>query len=309
MEKEMLTIIMPVRNRAGILRPTLDSLANQTLRPLRIVAVDNGSTDSTPVLLKKWAEEAETDDLRIDIVSEPQTGACAARNRGLREVTSPLVSFFDSDDIAYPEYASSICKGFETSEGANLLVWRKSVRDNGSNRVLPSHFRDLLKGQILHAAIATSCFAVKTDFLNKVGGWSANNIPCWQDWELGIRMLLARPEIAMLNRPLADVCPRAESITGSQASERAGEWELAAADVLRLDAKGDEERVRCLVCLRLMALAGRYRYEGAEAEARKLKENVLKSVSSKMFRLRLRSLFEAASRGIPGALTLFSAGV
>lgn len=42
-----LTVVVPVYNRAGRVGPTLDSLEAQTLRPLRIVLVDNDSTDDT----------------------------------------------------------------------------------------------------------------------------------------------------------------------------------------------------------------------------------------------------------------------
>lgn len=49
-----LTIVIPVYNRAGIVGRTLESVQRQTLRPLRVVLVDNNSTDATPEVLRAW---------------------------------------------------------------------------------------------------------------------------------------------------------------------------------------------------------------------------------------------------------------
>ena len=51
-----LTIVIPVKNRAEIFERTLRSVAAQKLRPLKVVIVDNGSTDSTAETARKWCD-------------------------------------------------------------------------------------------------------------------------------------------------------------------------------------------------------------------------------------------------------------
>ncbi|MDE6528594.1 MAG: glycosyltransferase family 2 protein, partial [Muribaculaceae bacterium] len=98
----LITIVVPVYNRAGIVERTLESIRQQSHRPLSVVLVDNNSTDNTPHVLRKWKSEVEAPDMQVTIVDEPVAGAPAARNRGLGLTTTPYVMFFDSDDIMTP---------------------------------------------------------------------------------------------------------------------------------------------------------------------------------------------------------------
>ena len=85
----MLTIVIPVYNRQDIVNRTLISVASQTARPLNVILVDNNSTDNTLATLSQWKSLVESDDFQITILTETQTGAAAARNCGLHNVTTP----------------------------------------------------------------------------------------------------------------------------------------------------------------------------------------------------------------------------
>ena len=80
----LLTIVVPVRNRQDVVGRTLRSIAAQTLRPLKVILVDNASTDSTLQILRKWADSAADSAIDVKILSETTPGASAARNRGLQ---------------------------------------------------------------------------------------------------------------------------------------------------------------------------------------------------------------------------------
>ncbi|MDE7388508.1 MAG: glycosyltransferase family 2 protein, partial [Muribaculaceae bacterium] len=109
-EPKLITVVIPVRNRARLVEATLASVAAQSMAPARIVLVDNGSTDGTEEVLRRWADK-RTDTI---VVSEPIPGAAAARNRGLREVESPYVMFFDSDDIMPTRHIEEVSRGLHT---------------------------------------------------------------------------------------------------------------------------------------------------------------------------------------------------
>jgi len=93
----LLSVIIPTRNRALLLRAALGSLARQTLRrgQFEVVVVDDGSTDDTPAVCTRAARKMELRYVRID-----PAGISAAKNVGIFVASAPLLLFFDDDDVA-----------------------------------------------------------------------------------------------------------------------------------------------------------------------------------------------------------------
>ena len=100
----LVSVIVPTYNRASILPETLDSVAAQTYRPIEVLVIDDGSTDDTQTTVKTWSDRHHSDAaLTVRYVSQPNRGACAARNHGLRESRGEYIQFLDSDDRLRPE--------------------------------------------------------------------------------------------------------------------------------------------------------------------------------------------------------------
>ena len=74
------SVIIPVYNGETYLAQCLDSIIGQTLKEIEIICVNDGSKDRTQQILEKYAEK----DSRIQIISQENGGAGAARNAGLR---------------------------------------------------------------------------------------------------------------------------------------------------------------------------------------------------------------------------------
>ena len=72
------SVIVPTFNRSHTLRRCLDSVLAQTLPDFELIVIDDGSVDDTPTVLKSF------DDPRLVVVSQPNGGASAARNRSER---------------------------------------------------------------------------------------------------------------------------------------------------------------------------------------------------------------------------------
>ncbi|MGH2840341.1 MAG: glycosyltransferase family 2 protein, partial [Solirubrobacteraceae bacterium] len=91
-------VVVATRDRAGRLAQLLDALERQTLASERmeVVVVDDGSSDGTGELLAERADGP----LPLRWVSQPQSrGPAAARNRGWRMTTAPLIAFTDDDCV------------------------------------------------------------------------------------------------------------------------------------------------------------------------------------------------------------------
>ena len=91
-------VTMPAYNAAATLREAVASLRAQTMADLRIVIVNDGSTDETPTIAAALAAE----DPRVHVVSQPNRGIVEARNAALASCDAEFVAVLDADDISYP---------------------------------------------------------------------------------------------------------------------------------------------------------------------------------------------------------------
>ena len=90
----MISIIVPVYNEEKYLPQCLDSLVNQTYRDIEIICVNDGSTDGSLEILKRYAEKDE----RIKVVCQENQGVSESRNEGMQMAQGEWLMFVDSDD-------------------------------------------------------------------------------------------------------------------------------------------------------------------------------------------------------------------
>ena len=93
----LVSVIIPTRNRAELLRRTLGTVLSQRLRELEVIVVDDASTDGTPAVLDAVADE------RVRTIRHPERrGVAAARNIGVDAAVGRWVAFLDDDDLWAP---------------------------------------------------------------------------------------------------------------------------------------------------------------------------------------------------------------
>lgn len=112
------SVIIPVYNAQQYLRQCLDSICQQTLQEIEIICVDDGSTDSSLHILQDYAKA----DSRIQILTQKNRGAGAARNHGLRAAKGLYLSFLDADDFFEANMLEEAVKGIEAYE-ADFVVF------------------------------------------------------------------------------------------------------------------------------------------------------------------------------------------
>jgi glycosyltransferase involved in cell wall biosynthesis len=101
--KNLVSVIIPVYNRATLIPETLDCVAEQTYRPIEVVVVDDGSTDGSAQAVRDWAGASAEDDLALNLIEQANQGAPAARNQGLEAARGEFIQFLDSDDLLHEE--------------------------------------------------------------------------------------------------------------------------------------------------------------------------------------------------------------
>ncbi len=123
-----ISIIIPIYNSSQTLEKTLDSVINQNYTNLEIILVNDGSTDKSFEICKKYAEK----DNRIVIVNQQHKGVSEARNHGLDVATGDFISFVDSDDTMDKKFYNELINT-QIVTNADIVVSNvKCVDDNNS---------------------------------------------------------------------------------------------------------------------------------------------------------------------------------
>lgn len=270
--KPCFAIIMPVYNRERFIENALQSVAAQSYRPIRLIIADNGSTDNSMQVAHNFRDKHSTDDFEIIITEEEKPGACAARNRGLKEAGCDYLMFFDDDDLLAPDAVSRIMDVF-TTESPDIVGFTAKYRSEGKEILKKHCFTSDPADQINHCMLATQCFAVKKEFLEKSDILWDEELMRWQDWNLGICMLLAKPTLMWIKSPaLVTINTHGDSISGKGFLHSEKELEkavLKTAETVNNSRDLLKEKYKKLIYSRLVILAAHYRREGDKSAAKR----------------------------------------
>lgn len=118
MENCKLSLILPVYNVENYLKPCLESLVSQNFECMEIIAVNDGSTDRSPEILKDFQSRFPE---KIKIFTTENRGVSHARNYGFSKSTGKYVWFIDSDDFIAPDACSILIKKAEQDENDLVL--------------------------------------------------------------------------------------------------------------------------------------------------------------------------------------------
>lgn len=248
---------------------------------MEIVVVDNASTDATHRIASEWITDHSGIPGKSFLLTDCATpGAAAARNAGLRESKGDIIFFFDSDDAARQGYVGDAMKEFKEHPELDLAGWRVCFHLlDGTNRV--SHgwkAENSMTAHLINAVLRTQGYAAKRELLEKAGGWQPKAM-VWDDWELGLRLLLENPEIKVLDKVQADVYSQEESITGTSFSEKEGKWEevVDMMEAITFSSQHPQRiRIHKILAYRRVILAAHYQRESNRKAAGKLLRNALR---------------------------------
>lgn len=189
-----ISVIIPVKNRAELLKKTLDNILAQTLQPSEIIVVDDHSTDGLHEVKEKYAD-------RVTFISNAGTGPGAARNTGFLASIGKYIQFFDSDDLmtldkleiqfnqlekstsmmAYCSHVKAIEQKNEWKQTDSILYFKPL-----SNRLRYDQW--LIRGACM---ITQSCL-FKRELIEKAGLWRTDLMP-HEDLEFLFRIGMHEP--------------------------------------------------------------------------------------------------------------------
>lgn len=96
----MISVIIPVYNAEQYIKRCLNSVLNQTFNDYEIIMVNDGSTDGSLEILKKY----ESQNSKLKVITQKNLKAAAARNSGLKYASGEYIAFIDADDYVHNDY-------------------------------------------------------------------------------------------------------------------------------------------------------------------------------------------------------------
>jgi glycosyltransferase involved in cell wall biosynthesis len=128
MQDPVVSVVVPAYNAASTIRATLHSVLTQTLSELEVIVINDGSTDQTLDLIR----DIQNRDHRLRVLSFPNSGPAASRNRGIAHSRAPCLSFVDADDLWTPDKLESQLRALEQGpETAVVYSWNDYIDENG----------------------------------------------------------------------------------------------------------------------------------------------------------------------------------
>lgn len=207
--QDLVSVVIPVYNAGDRIGETLECVFNQDYPNLEIVVVDDGSTDGSLEYLRQFTN-------RIKLVQQPNSGAAAARNAGVKQAQGRWIAFLDADDIWETGKISA-----QVAEAGNGARWiytdtlfvggvNDGKRDSDLNHKIDG---DILEQIACSNFIGTSSVFVERDVFLAAGGFD-ENLRSVHDWDLWVRVA-SICKIKYLNQPLVRYTIHASSTSRS----------------------------------------------------------------------------------------------
>jgi len=176
------SVVIPCYNLGRYLYESLASALQQTLQPLEVIVVDDGSTDDYTRLVIDTIDHPQ-----VRVIRQENRGLPAARNAGIRMARSPFICCLDADDRLLPTYFERVLPLLESDPQVGFVTGHYREFDGRSGVVAPSTcaLPDML---VVNRAIVTSLF--RREAWERAGGY-CEELSGMHDWDLWIGILEA----------------------------------------------------------------------------------------------------------------------
>ena len=146
-----LSVIIPAYNATRTIRDTLDSVVAQTLAPLDVIVVDDGSTDDTAAIAESYRGRLPN----LQVIRTTNGRVARARNIGIAASTGELLAPLDADDIWHPTYIEKAVQAYERQPLAGFIyAHRRRIDENG--RLLRGPYRYQVEGQAFYRLLTVN---------------------------------------------------------------------------------------------------------------------------------------------------------
>ena len=183
-----ISVVIPMYNAQKTIEQSLNSIYNQDFKNFEVIIVDDGSTDNSIEIVKKFPAK---------LIHQKNAGPSKARNTGIKNSESDLILLIDADVVMSPGTLAKVFKAFQ-DKNVNILSGLQDEKNHYNNTL--SDYENLYIHYIwkLQKSTTPSFFttfvAIRKSILTKFSGFD-ERIRMAEDMELGLRLLRANYKI------------------------------------------------------------------------------------------------------------------
>ena len=219
------TVIIPTHNCQTYLGEAIESVFRQTLNAWELIIVDDGSTDATPEIVRKYLL-----DRRVKYVFQEHKGLPAARNRGLFHSKGETIQFLDADDLVHPEKLERQTRLLEAHpeiDGviSGHLFFKGDVSKGWGVRCCAKGKTDIRKELLKGNFIVVNAPLVRKRAIVNVGGFD-ESLTSTEDWDLWLRISSAGSVLITHEEELAYVRVHGNRMTSDTTNIHLGRYEV-----------------------------------------------------------------------------------
>lgn len=215
-----ISVIIPAYNCINSIQTTIDSILGQSLLPIEIIVIDDGSQDGTSELLDQISKDYPI----LNIIHQPNQGVTNARNRGVLEAHGEWITFVDADDKlptnTIYDYNNAI------SDKYDIIIGIFGIRKRYPNPIIDinSYRKAIIEEKIPHAPWGKL-------FRRKIFSTYVFDIPreiiIGEDHIMNLRLSFASDkDVAVINKELYIYTPSDCSISNNFKSTASYEYSL-----------------------------------------------------------------------------------
>ena len=132
MPSDLVSVIIPVYNSEKFLVECLDSILTQSYRDIEIIAVDDGSTDTSSGILERYSD-------KINIISQKNQGLASALNLGISKMKGSWFKWFSPDDVMYSNTIETLIDETKNHSDNTIIYSNWNIIDDTGNTLREFH--------------------------------------------------------------------------------------------------------------------------------------------------------------------------
>jgi glycosyltransferase involved in cell wall biosynthesis len=199
MYKHKVSVIIPAYNQCKFLGYAIQSVLDQTYQDFEVLVIDDGSTDDTGEVAKKFR------DPRIKYIYQDNQGLSAARNMGIRHAEGEYLTYLDSDDLFLPDKLKLLVSALDSQPEVGFVAGQAIPIDESGNRIgkifntpIPADVCQLLIGNPLHVGSVM----LRHSWQTRVGFFD-ETLRSYEDWDMWLRLSVAGCKMSWVAQPVS----------------------------------------------------------------------------------------------------------
>tara|TARA_R110001583_G_scaffold110190_2_gene259159 strand:- start:24 stop:935 length:912 start_codon:yes stop_codon:yes gene_type:complete len=183
----LVSVIVPVYNRAHLVSEAIQSILSQTYESVEIIIINDGSTDGSLSILKDYERKFST---QIRVIDQPNQGQIIARNNGIKVAQGKYIAFLDSDDLWLERKLERQMPLFEPGVGL-VYSGTEIINEEGKTiRVVPADenvMGNIYPQLLVKNRMTGGTVVVTAEALKRVGVFSTD-FRAAENWDLWLRI-------------------------------------------------------------------------------------------------------------------------